>query len=371
MGRNGTLLVGPLVVAIAVSGCYTQFGVTREETYAELPEYEVYEVYEDSDAYAEEYTEEGYQEARERFYFHYYYPSFSVGFGVGGPWYGGWPYAYYDPYWWGPSYFTSYFWYPWCWYPSYYYYPVSYGYYGYPYVWHYPYYPVYSPGVADVHTRTRGFGNTRTAGGIRGFGDTPRDGHRDPGTVLAGGAYRSPREEPAVVDGASQQSGGRGGLNRQPVTRDRKAGLDREATAPGRVEATSIRTDGSGKPVRVKIRKSGTPSGPSPVDAKSGSSGGRRTYRPSGQSTDSPAPIRVKIRKSGTPSGSSRVATKSGSSGSRQTYKPSPSRSSRPPTSYGGSRGSVRSGPSGASQPRSAPRSAPPSSGGSRGRSRR
>jgi hypothetical protein len=326
MGRYGTMLVGPIVFAVTVSGCYTQFGATREETYAEEPEYELYE---DAAAYAEEYTEEGYEEARERFYFDYYYPTFSGGFSIGGPWYGGRHYTYYDPYWWGPGWFYSAFWSPWCWYPAYYYYPVSYGYYGYPYAWHYSSYPVHSPGAADVHTRTRGFGNTRTAGGNRDVGGTSRDGRRDPNIVLAGGAYRSPKANPGAVDRPSRQSTGRTGQNRQPVAGDRNAGLDREVTAPGRLRSASLKKFGSVEPVRVKIRKSRTPSG------------------------------------------SSRVKSKSENSGSRRTYKPSSPQSSKPGVSYGGSRGSVRSSPSGASRSGSAPRSAPRSSGGSRGRSRR
>ncbi len=363
MGRYGTMLVGPIVFAIAVSGCYTQFGATREETYAEEPEYELYE---DSAAYAEEYAEEGYEEARERFYFDYYYPTFSVGFSVGGPWFGGWHYAYYDPYWWGPSWFYSSFWSPWCWYPAYYY-PVSCGYYGYPYAWHYSSYPAHSPGVADIHTRTRGFGNTRTTGGNRDFGGTSRDGRRDPNIVLAGGAYRSPRATPAAVDRPSGGGGsGRTDQDRQPVAGDRRIGLDREVTAPGRSRPATLRKFGSTEPVRLKIRKSGTASGSSRVKSRSGNSGSSRTYRPGARVDRTKDPIRAKIRRS-TPSGSSRVKNKSGNSGSKRTYKPSSSRSSKPRTSYGGSRGSARSRPSGGSRSGSAPRS----SGGSRRSSRR
>jgi hypothetical protein len=369
MGRYGTMLVGPIVFAMAASGCYTQFGATREETYAEEPEYEVYD---DSAAYAEEYTEEGYQEARERFYFHYYYPTFSVGFSIGDPWYGGWSYTYYDPYWWGPGWAYSPFWYPWCWYPAHYYYPVYYDYYAPIYAWRSPSHPVYGPGGADVDTRVRGFGNTRTSGGGRGFGGTFRDRRRDPNIVLAGGADSYRRTDDAALAGPSEGNAGRSGYRRAPATRSTKAGLDREMKTPDGRKTALRRKDKSKDPIRVKIRKSSrTPSGSSRVKAKSDNSGSRRTYRPSGRNIKSKDPVRVKLRGRGTPSGSSRVKGKSGSAGNRRTYKPSSSRSSKPRASYGGSRGSVRSSPSGASRSGSAPRSAPRSSGGSRGRSRR
>jgi hypothetical protein len=361
MGRIGTKLVGPIVLAMAVSGCYTQFGATREETYAEEPEYEMYE---DSAAYAEEYTEEEYQEARERFYFDYYYPSFSIGVGFGGPWYGGWSYAYYDPYWWGPGWFYSPFWYPWCWYPAHYYYPVYYDYYAPVYAWRSPSHPVYGPGIGDVQTRTRGFGNTRTGGGGRDFGGTSRDGRRDPNIVLAGGVDRYPRTDHSAVDRSPRQNPGRSGYKRDSGPGDVKK--------PGRLQTASLRKDGPKDPVPVTIRKkSRTPSGSSRVKPNSSKYDSRRTYRPSERVRRANDPVRVKLQKSRTPSGSSRVKGKSGGPSKRQTYKPPSSRSSKPRASYGGSRGSVRSRPSGSSQPRSAPRSAPRSSGGSRGRSRR
>jgi hypothetical protein len=318
MGRYATILLSPLVIALTVSGCYTQFGATQEETYAEEPEYEAYD---DSTAY----VEEGYEEARERFYFDYYYPTVSVGFGIGYPYYYGWSDYYYDPYWWGPG----------CWFPSYWY--PSCAFYGYPFYrgYHYPVYPgygypshpIYSPGIAAVHTRTRNFGNTRTTGGTRGGGGGTR-GSRSTGTVVP--VDRPTTSRAAAVDGARTR-GARPELaarDEQDVRRvvsSTRSGARRKVVPPTKVRVK--------QPRKIESRK----------------------------------PIRLKVRKSGTSSKSPHVKTKAGSSGSRRTYKPSTSRSSNPRPSYGGSRGSVRSRPSGSSRPRSAPRS----SGSSRGRSRR
>ena len=317
MCRYATILLSSLVIAITISGCYTQFGATQEETYVEEPEYEAYD---DSIAYAEE----GYEEAREQFYFEYYYPTISVGFGIGYPYYYGWPYYYYDPYWWGPG----------CWFPSYWY--PSCAFYGYPFYPVYPgysysSYPIYSPGVAAVHTTTRNFGNTRTTGGNRGGGGGTRGG-RSTGTVVP--VDRPTTSRTAAVDGARPR-----GSQPKLATRDdqdvRRVVSSTRSRAGGRVvESTKVRVK---QPRKIESRK----------------------------------PIRLKVRKSGTSSKSPRVRTKASSPGSRRTYKPSTSRSSNPRPSYGGSRGSVRSRPSGSSRPRSAPRSAPRSSGSSRGGSRR
>ncbi|MGA9121033.1 MAG: hypothetical protein WB699_16835, partial [Bacteroidota bacterium] len=115
-----------VVSALALAGCYTQFGYVREEPSSDYS-YDDQNNASPADTTQGEYTDEQYQQDRDRFY----YPN-TVGYpsAYSDPWYRpGISWTFSDPFFWGYSYD------PWYYNPYYvpgWYYPYSgfYGYYG-------------------------------------------------------------------------------------------------------------------------------------------------------------------------------------------------------------------------------------------------
>ncbi len=150
-------MLGPVVLlsGFTLVGCYTQVSSTRDDMFSEEyanQETETSAVSDDSTGDTGEYFDEN-GLPRERYYFDSYYPAVSVGFG------------WYDPYWYGYG--------SWWGYGGWYggwggYYPPYCGYYP-PYYCYYPSYSYYDGyGVTRRTGSTRGSGDHRTVGGVRG-----------------------------------------------------------------------------------------------------------------------------------------------------------------------------------------------------------
>ena len=182
------------IVSLLSSGCYTQFGVTRDDRNSR---------YDDQDEYASDNpvdTTADYDSARQQFYDDNYYPEFMFGVGFYDAWrYRGWnsPYAYWDPYWgWCGTSYPGY--YGWWGHSGFGYGPSVYGHanrsgYG-----------GFAGRYDGAHGATRTFGSTRTSGDMRGGSTYAPGGTRTSGsyTTPAAGTYQGRiRKQASTVTG--------------------------------------------------------------------------------------------------------------------------------------------------------------------------
>ena len=267
------------LIAFLSSGCYTQFGSTRDEG---VVRYEGgQDEYANDDSAA---TPQEYDNARERFYDDFYYP----GYGFGGGFYDQWAWHYpgygygsgwYDPYW------------GWC--------GTSYPYYsGW---WSSPIFGYrsslyYGPGhrggsgymtnSGSAYGSSRAFGSTRSSGGVRGgSGYTPRGTSSGGyGTAPSAGTYKTmPRSSASSVTKGTARptrvaspSGLRGSSRvyaPRSYPRSSNGGRDVRASSPPRSSSGNSGGSSSGRDSNRGERSGGTytpaPSSPHPSSAPS------------------------------------------------------------------------------------------------------
>lgn len=265
------------LIAFLSSGCYTQFGSTKDEGVVRYEDQQDEYAYDDSVA-----TTEDYDNARDRFYEDNYYPGYGFGMGFYDPWswnyrsgYGyGYGYYGYDPY------------YGWC--------GTSYPYYS--AWWSRPvfgyrsslyYGPVHRGGsgymtkAGSGYGSSRAFGSTRSSGGVRGATVYTPGGTRSGslGTAPSAGTYQTkPR--------SSGSAATKGAVRSTRVTSPRGSHESTRTDTP----RSYPRPSSGGRESGRDVRSSSPP--PSSSGNSGGSSGGHdggRGERSGGASSSAPS----------------------------------------------------------------------------------